>query len=379
MKPVFWISLIWVFYTYIGYLGLLTLITWFRRRPVRRTDETPRVTMLTAAYNEEEAIEEKIRNCLAQDYPSEKLEVIIASDCSSDNTDEIVARFAQHRVRLVRQPVRKGKTAALNLTLAHATGEILVFSDATTHFPKDTVSKLVRDFGDPSVGCVGGEPRFRLPSQTAVGGEVSFFWRYEQLLRRKESEFNTLIGVSGCVFAMRRELAEPLREDLIEDFVFPLKVASKGYRVVYEKEAVAYENTTLTGEQEFQRKARIVVGGINALWHMRSLLNPFRHPLLTFQLFSHKICRWLTPFFLATLFISTMVLMFRDPLFMPLGVVMLAFAACSAVGSRLHTRRSLPRLFKVPYYFVLINLAVLAGIYQYFAGERRVLWEPIRS
>ena len=233
--------------------------------------------------------------------------------------------------------------------------------------------------GTPRWAAWGGEPRFRLPQQTTVGAEVSLFWRYEQFLRRKESEFNTLIGVSGCVFAMRRELAEPLRDDLIEDFVYPLKVASKGYRVVYEKEAGAYEETTLTGDQEFQRKTRIVVGGINALWHMRSLLNPFRHPLLTFQLFSHKICRWLTPFFLATLFISTMVLIFRDPLFMPLGTAMIAFAACSGIGSWFHTRRSLPRLFKVPYYFVLINLAVLAGIYQYIAGERRVIWEPIRS
>jgi cellulose synthase/poly-beta-1,6-N-acetylglucosamine synthase-like glycosyltransferase len=379
MKVLFWVSLVWVFYTYVGYLGLLAVITSVRRRPIRRTDDTPRVTMLTAAYNEENAIEAKIRNCLAQDYPREKLEIIIASDCSTDRTEEIVTRYASDGVRLVKQPERRGKTAALNLTLAHATGEILVYSDATTHFSPDTVRNLVRNFGDPSVGCVGGEPRFRLPQQTTVGAEVSLFWRYEQFLRRKESEFNTLIGVSGCVFALRRELAEPLRDDLIEDFVHPLKVAGRGYRVVYEREAVAYEETTLTGDQEFQRKTRIVVGGINALWHMRSHMSPFRRPLLVFQLFSHKLCRWLTPFFLATLFCSTLVLMVTDAAFVPLGTAMLVFAACACIGWWFHARRYLPRLFKVPYYFVLINLAVLAGIYQYFAGERRVIWEPVRS
>ena len=379
MKVLFWVSLVWVFYTYLGYLCLLTLITRFRRRPVRQTDATPQVTMLTAAYNEEDAIEEKIRNCLAQDYPSEKLEILIASDSSTDRTDEIVTRYASDGVRLIKQPERRGKTAALNLTLAHATGEILIFSDATTHFPMDTVSKLVRNFGDPSVGCVGGELSFRLPRQTRVGSEVSLFWRYEQFLRRKESEFNTLIGVSGCVFAMRRELAEPLREDLIEDFVFPLKVAGRGYRVVYEREAVAYEDTTLTSEQEFQRKVRVVCGGINALWHMKSLLNPFRHPLLSFQLLSHKMCRWISPFWLMTLFISNCWLIPQHLGYTILATLQTAFYAMAVVKNMLRGRRMIPAFFRVPYYFCLINSAVLVAAVRTLRGQPMVLWTPVRT
>lgn len=379
MKLLFWISLLWLSYAYVGYLCLLTVITRFRRRTVRQTDATPPVTMLIAAYNEEGAIEEKIHNCLGQDYPPDKLEIIIVSDSSTDRTDEIVARYAKDGVRLIRQPVRRGKTSALNLAIEEATGEILVFSDATTYFPQDTVEKLVRNFGDPLVGCVGGEPRFRLPDQKTMGEEVSQYWRYERLLRIKESEFNTLIGVSGCVFAIRRELAEPLREDLIEDLVLPLKVAGRGYRVVYEQEAVAYEEMSHTGEQELNRMVRVVVGGVNALWHMKSLLNPIRHPRLAFQLFSHKICRWLAPFFHATFFLSTLVLMLSEAAFLPLGTAMITFVTLSVLGGLLHNRGPLPRLLKIPYYFMLINLAFLAGLYQFLAGERHVTWDPIRS
>lgn len=378
MEAAFWISFLWIAYSYVGYLSLLTLFALFRKRSIRKSEIYPRVSLIIAAHDEEKAITNKIKNALALDYPKDKLEIMVASDCSTDRTDEIVSAFQQQGVRLVRQQERRGKTAAQNLAAKYATGKILAFSDATTIYDSDALRKLVRNFNDPKVGCVGGEERFIKPGGTLVGEEVGLFWKYEQLLRQRECEFNTLIGVSGCIFAIRKEFYESLPESLIEDFALPLKVASKGYRVVYEKEAVGYEETVFTGSGEFARKVRIVVGGINGLVHMPHLLNPFRYPLLAFQLISHKIFRWLTPFFLLMLFWSNISLLYQSPIYYAFGVLQSLCYGLAFLGFLFQEVREKPRLFRIPYYFCLVNLAALVGILRFLCGERKVAWSPVR-
>lgn len=378
MKFIFWLSIIWIVYAYIGYLLILMIMTKFKKKEIIKDDDfIPSVSLIIAAYNEEKVIEKKIKETLKLDYPKEMLEIIVASDACDDKTDQIVNDFADRKVVLVRQDRRKGKTAVQNLAASKARGEVLVFSDATTIFKRDALRKLVRNFKDPSVGCVGGEEHF-LKSDKEISEEASFFWKYEQFLRRIESDFHTLIAVSGCVFAIRKELYEPLEESLAEDFALPLKIGSMGFRVVYEKEAIAYEKASMDTKTELTRKTRIVSKGMNVLFKMRHLLNPFKYPLLSFQLISHKIFRWLTPLFMMLLFMSNITLLNASAWFFILGMLQLNFYLLALAGYLLKDYVHKPKLLRLIYHFCIVNLAAFWGIVKFLRGNKKVIWETVR-
>jgi cellulose synthase/poly-beta-1,6-N-acetylglucosamine synthase-like glycosyltransferase len=378
MKILFWLSLFWVFYAYAGYLLLLMLINKVKKEPIEFDEEfVPSISLIIAAYNEEKVIGRKIEESLALDYPKDKLEIIVASDASTDGTDAIVKSFVHKGVILVRQAERKGKTSAQNLAFSKSTGEVLVFSDATTLLEKDVLRKLSRYFIDFRVGCVGGEERF-IESKDEISEEAGFFWKYETLIRRAESDFNTMIGVSGCVFALRKDLYEPLDEALIEDFVLPLKVAAKGYKVVYEKDAIGYERAAPDTGSELKRKTRIVSGGISVVLNMRRLLNPLRHPLLAFQIFSHKICRWLAPVFMVLLFISNMFLLPFGIFYLVLGILQALFYLTALAGYFARNYRRLPRVPRLAYHFCVVNSAAVLGMAQFLRGEKKAIWNPVR-
>lgn len=379
MKFIFWLSIIWTVYTYFGYLVILIIISKFNKKPkiIKDKDFIPSVSLIAAAHNEEKVIRRKIEESLNLDYPKEKLEIIIASDGSTDRTDQIVNDFAGRGVVLVQQDKHRGKTAVQNLAVLKARGEILVFSDATTIFKEDALKKLVRNFKDPIVGCVGGEEHF-LKSQETISKEASFYWRYERFLRRKESDFNTLIGVSGCIFAIRRRFYEPLEDSLGEDFTLPLKVASKGFRVVYEKEAIGYEEAAMDTKTELARKTRIVSRGINALFKMRHLLNPFKYPSLSFQLISHKIFRWFAPIFMLSLFFSSLFLLGVNRFFFVMGMCQVIFYILATVGFFLKNHKYSPKFVRLIYHFCIVNIAGIWGMINFLKGERKVIWQPIR-
>ncbi len=353
---------------------------------------TPKVSLIIAAYNEEASIRRKILEALYNtDYPRDKLEIIIASDASTDRTDAIARGFLGRGITLIRQEERKGKTAVQNLAATQARGEVLVFSDATTIYSSGVIRNLVRHFSDPKVGCVGGEEHFindvdrlsfivdrKRKKNKDISLEASFFWKYEKLIREKESEFNTMIGVSGCVFAIRKELYEKLDDSLIEDFALPLKVASKGYKVVCEKEAKAYERAAANTGAELSRKTRIVTGGINVLWKMRELLNPFRYPRLSYQLFSHKIARWLAPVFMLLLFISNMYLLKENGFYFAAGVGQMIFYALAFLGHFVRNYSFSPKAVKIAYHFCVMNFAAILGMLKFVRGDRRVVWQPVR-
>ncbi|HPM42764.1 MAG TPA: glycosyltransferase, partial [Candidatus Omnitrophota bacterium] len=323
------------------------------------------------------AIEKKLKDSVALDYPEDRIEFIVASDASTDATDGIVKSFPDKRVCLVRSDVRGGKTAAQNLAVSAAKGEILLFSDATTVWEKDAVKKLVRNFKDPAVGCVGGEERF-VESGSGIAKEAGFFWRYETILRQKESAIKTMIGVSGCIFAIRKCLYEKLNDRLIEDFAIPLKVASKGYRVIYEKKAIAYEDAARDTKSELIRKSRIVTGGMVVVAYMRGLLNPLKYPFLSFSIISHKIFRWLAPFFMVLLLISNLSLMRLGPGFFMFAVMQVGFYTLAFAGYILKDRGNIPGALRLAYHFCLVNLAAFLGFVKFISGEKRVIWEPVR-
>jgi cellulose synthase/poly-beta-1,6-N-acetylglucosamine synthase-like glycosyltransferase len=367
-----------VFYAYAGYLLILIILAKFKKEELSIGEEyQPSISMIIAAYNEEKAIRGKIKESLALDYPKDKLEIIIASDASTDHTDNIVKEFAKDGVILVRQEKRNGKTAVQNFSVSRANGKILVFSDATTIFNKDVLKKLSRHFVDFRVGCVGGEEHF-IRSDNEISEEAGFFWKYEALIRQKESDFNTMIGVSGCIFAIRKELYDSLDEGLIEDFALPLKVAKKGFKVVYEKEAIAYERAVPDTKAELARKTRIVSGGINVVWQLRTLLNPFKYPLLSFQIISHKLCRWLAPLFMITLFLSSLVLMPLQTGYFVIGMLQILFYLGALIGYFAQKQLWIPKILRLAYHFCIINSAAILGIIQFFHREKRTVWEPIR-
>lgn len=378
MSALFWISLLLVFYTYAGYLLVLAVITKFKKNNMGIDDEfLPALSLIIAAYNEEKTIEQKINGSLGMDYPKDRLEIIVASDASTDETDSIVKRFENKGVVLVRQPERGGKTAVQNFAASKAKGEILVFSDATTIYEKDVLKKMVRHFVDFRVGCVGGEEHF-IKSDREISEEAGFFWKYETLIRQKESDFNTMIGVSGCIFAIRKELYEPLDESLIEDFALPLKVAAKGFKTIYEKSAVCYEKAAQDTRMELARKTRIVSGGMNVIWKMRDLINPLKYPLLSFQILSHKILRWLAPVFMITLFISNMFLMPMETAFFITGILQILFYATAIIAYFGKNHWKLPKLPRLIYHFCVVNSAAVLGMVQFFRGEKKAIWQPIR-
>jgi len=395
MKFLFWFSVICVLYTYIGYPFILMVIVFvkdklfslfskystlhtglnsFNPAPhMLPTGFYPSVSIIIAAYNEDNVIRDKIEKILNLDYPPDKLEIIVASDASTDKTDDIVKEFTSRGVILVRQKTRGGKTSVQNLAVKYAKGEILVFSDATTVFDNQALKKLVRNFKNPSVGCVGGEEYF-VTSPGGISEEAGFFWKYERKLRRLESSFNTMIGVSGCIFAIRKELYERLDDTLIEDFVLPLKVAGRGFKVMCEREARAYEYPAKSVKDEFRRKARIVSGGINVVVKMKYLLNPFKYPALSFEILSHKICRWLVPLFMVSLLISNLFLWNDNAFFRAVLLLQLCFYALAFVG---YFYRKI-KLLKFISHFCLMNITAVLGMIRFIKGEKKVIWEPVR-
>jgi glycosyltransferase involved in cell wall biosynthesis len=382
MQLVFWILLGAVAWTYVGYPLLLLALARVRRRPLQTGALEPTVSVVISAYNEEKAIRRKLENTLALDYPAEKLEVIVASDCSTDRTHDIVGELEPRGVRLAVLPERAGKTAAQNLAASLARGEILIFTDATTEFNRDTVRGLVAAFADPRVGCVGAELEYVSEGGSAVGQGGGLYWRYEKRVKELEAQVSTLIGVSGCLYAVRASAYRPIDPDLISDFVIAGDVYQRGFITVYGGGTVSSEKTHEETGKEFEMRVRVIVRTINALVRRARMLNPLRYGFFSFQLWSHKVLRYLVPELLLGILLSGLYLALSDlpaaPLYRGFVIAQLALYLCAAVGwvrQRLGLR--LP-LVHVPFYFVVVNLAALWALVLYLRGERKVTWTTVR-
>jgi cellulose synthase/poly-beta-1,6-N-acetylglucosamine synthase-like glycosyltransferase len=375
----FWSGAALLFYTYAGYPLLLAIVSRLSSRPVHRADWTPTVSVVITAYNEERALESKLDNTLALDYPADKLEIIVASDCSTDRTDEIAREYAGQGVRLYRQSERLGKTAAQNGAVEQARGEIILFSDATTLYEPDVLRLTLPSFADQSVGCVAGRLVYVDPSNTATGRGARSYWSYETFLKKHESRICSLIGASGCLYAVRRAAYVPMYPEACSDFLIATKMVEQGLRAVYEPSAVCTEETNRRADRELRMRVRIITQTFTDLWRHRSMMNPMRSGFYAVQLISHKVLRYLVPVFLFLIFVSAILLAPRSRFFTLVVLAHLFFYTAAALGAMLEHFGWRNRLFALPQYFILANLASLIAFYQFLRGERYARWEPARE
>ena len=370
-------------YVYAGYPVLARLLGSLVRRRVWSAEPgeyLPTVTILIAAYNEAAHIETTVRNKLDQDYPVEKLDIIVISDESDDGTDGIVTGIADPRVRLIRQIPRAGKTSALNLAMPSATGEIIVFSDANSLYATDTLKNLVAPLADAKVGYVTGRMVYKAPDGSLTGEGCSTYMRYENNLRAWETDLGSIVGVDGGVDAMRREIYRPMNPDQLPDFVQPLTVREQGYRVIYEPRALLYEDALANADDEFRMRVRVGLRAFHALKDKGTLLNPFKYGLFAWQLWSHKVLRYLAFLFMAGALVSNLVLLFRPSFSLPWSMLMagqIIFYGMARYGHTLN-RDGLqpPRLIGLVYYLCVLNLASARAFWQFLRGRKQVTWKP---
>lgn len=373
-----------IVYTYVGYPALLYVVSRLFGHPVRAAAITPKLSIIIAAYNEESDIARKLDETLSLDYPKENLEIVVASDCSTDRTDEIVRGYAGRGVLLHRRPVRLGKTSAQNHAVRVSTGEILVFSDATTHYESDALRKLVRSFADPQVGAATGNVIYVDRAVTDVGLGARSYWGYEFFIKQCESRLGSLLGVCGCLYAVRRSSYAQLDEDMSSDFVIASEIYKQGLRTVYDPEAISSEDTNKRGREEFRMRVRIIEQTMSALYRYRQLLNPFRQGMYAFQMLSHKVMRYVVPFLLILAFDANALLLNADDLSL-LGFFQIAFVGQIAFYSLALFGWVSERLgiklgpLAIPYYFVLANLASLIAFLKFIGGQSHVTWEPMRE
>ena len=375
---VFWTAAFAIVYVYAGYPALLCLMSLFRRRARSEPGYTPSMSVLIAACNEEAGIREKLEQTLRLDYPEEKLEVLVLSDGSQDQTDEIVRSFPDHRVRLVRIPERGGKTNAQNVGVKQAAGDILVFSDATTLYHSEALRYLAANYQDPRVGAVSGRYQYFDPrNESPTGSGTIAFWNYENAIKTWQSKIGTLTGCCGCIYSVRKNAYTDLAPDIISDLVQPLWVIQKGYRVVFEERALAYEATTESTREEFAMRVRVITRGMRGLLSVPELLKPWKHPWIAFQLFSHKILRWMVPLLLLLVLTSSAALM-EQPYFRIFLIAQLCFYALALLQLAVPIHRRWKPL-GVPLYFCTLNVAALLGMMELFRGKKYVVWQPVRN
>jgi cellulose synthase/poly-beta-1,6-N-acetylglucosamine synthase-like glycosyltransferase len=376
VKIIFYTAILGLFYVYIGYPILISLAALIVNKKVKKEINLPTVSILISAYNEEKNIGNTIQNKLELDYEPQKIEIIVVSDGSNDTTDEIVKTYAQKRVRLIRQKPRSGKTAALNLAVADATGEIIVFSDANSTWEKNALKHLVHNFNDPQVGYVTGKMIYSNPDGSAIGDGSTAYMHYENFLWQAETLTGSIVGVDGGIDAIRRELYRPMRADQLPDFVLPLMVVEEGYRVVFEPEAVLKESSLDKASDEYKMRVRVSLRSLWALKDMKKMLSLKGFRLYTLQLWSHKVLRYLCFVFLLTAYASNLFLWNSGTFFQSTFVLQTLFYVSAALFPFLEGNGIKLRLLRIFYYFCLVNFASAHAFVKFLLGRKQVVWEP---
>lgn len=344
-------------------------------------DDLPTCTLLIAAYNEENFISEKIRNTLALEYPDGKLELIFITDGSTDRTPDILKEYPQ--IKLLHQKERKGKVAAMHRALAYVKTEIIIFTDANTELNKDALCKIARHYADESVGAVAGEKRIKVNelADASTAGE-GFYWQYESILKKWDSELYSTIGAAGELFSVRSYLYEAVENDtILDDFMISMLIAVKSYRIIYEPEAYAFETASENITEELKRKIRIAAGGIQSILRLKELLNIFRFGTLSFQYISHRVLRWtISPFLLVLVLIFNILIpIYNDnPIYSLLLLGQVIFYLLALFGLIFEQKYIRIKLFFIPYYFCVMNYAVMAGIKRYWGRRQSALWEKAK-
>jgi biofilm PGA synthesis N-glycosyltransferase PgaC len=386
MIAAFWTSLFIVFYTFLGYGIVLYFLIRIRRiikgkRPVPLADDLPSCTLVVTAYNEEDLMAEKIRNTLSLNYPAGKLDLLFVTDGSTDKTTDIIAQHPQ--IRLMHEDARNGKIAAMHRAVEQVDTEIIIFTDANTILNKDALINISRHYSDKKVGAVAGEKRVYSPEQAdaSTAGE-GFYWKYESLLKKWDSELHSVVGAAGELFSVRRDLYKPVSKNaILDDFMISMQIAAQGYRIVYEPDAYALEDASENITEELKRKVRIAAGGMQSVVWLKDMFNIFKYGILSFQYISHRVLRWtITPLVLIASFILNILIVLQsaEPLYILLLAGQLLFYTLAILGYILEKRQIRIKALFIPYYFCIMNYAVLAGLKRYFGNQQSVAWEKAK-
>lgn len=374
----FWAGVCLLFYAYAGYPFLLALLAALRRDRRSKADYTPSISILIAARNEEAGIRRKIEQTLALDYPANLMEILVLSDASTDQTDAIVQSFTDPRVRLVRVEAGRGKTNAQNFGVRQAHGEVLIFSDATTVYHPQALRKLAANYQNRKVGAVSGRYQyFEAEGGSPTGLGTIAFWNYENLIKKMQSRIGTISGCCGCIYSVRRDLYTPLDPGIISDLTQPLWVIQKGYRVVFEDQALAYEETTQSSAEEFSMRVRVVTRGMRGLLSVPDLFKPWKHPWICFQLMSHKVMRWLVPFFLLMV-LGTSAVLASVPFYRFVLELQIAFYVLAILSNLIPIHRAWKPL-GIPLYFCTLNAAAFVSLLELLRGRNYAVWQPVRT
>lgn len=376
LEIIFWLALFIVFYTYLGYGIVLYVLVKLKElfvKPVKRSLPAsdaglPEVTLFITAFNEEDVVDEKMENSLELDYPADKLHIVWVTDGSDDSTNERLQTRWQGKATVHFQPLRQGKTAAMTRGMTLVDTPLVVFTDANTMVNREAIREIVLAFQDPKVGCVVGEKRIAVQTKdgAAAGGE-GIYWKYESTLKALDARLYSAVGAAGELFAVRRELFEAMEPDtLLDDFILSLRITMKGYTIAYCTNAYAIESGLADMREEEKRKVRIAAGGLQSIWRLRPLLNPFRYGILSFQYTSHRVLRWsITPFLLFALFPLNIAILLLGGSAIFYGVLLamqVLFYGLGYWGYYLSTKQIKNKLLFIPYYFLFMNVNVLKGI-----------------
>lgn len=374
----FWIMLGITFYAYVGYGILLYVLVkiknLFLKKPNFSNQVLPEVTLLVAAYNESDYVVDKVKNTIAQSYPSDKLKIVFVTDGTTDDSIEKLKSFEQ--VKVYHSDERKGKMAAINRVMPLIKSPITVFTDANAMLNTDAIKSMVEHFVNPKVGVVAGEKQIIKVSENNAEVGEGLYWKYESFLKKLDSELYSTVGAAGELYAIRTSLFQTLEIDtLLDDFVLSLRICSKGYVTAYEPSAKAMETASLNIAEELKRKVRISAGGIQSVLRLQTLLNPFKHGWLTFQYLSHRVLRWtLVPVFLVLIPIVNLFLM-DNPFYQLSLFFQVAFYSLAILGYVFEKKGKKFKALYVPYYFSFMNYAAILGFKRFYSNQQAVTWE----
>ena len=384
METVFYSLLFLVLYCYFGYPLLIYLFAVVFTNRIDKSPIEPTISIIIAAYNEEDCIEEKISNLLSVDYPTANMEIIIGSDGSTDRTNEILRSITSPIFSFHEYSARRGKMATVNDLVTESKNEILIFTDARQSFNTDTIRELVANFHDPTIGCVSGELYFKVLTDGGTAKGINMYWNYEKFLRRYESQFHSMLGATGAIYGIRRELFTPIPAEVVLDDMFvPLKITEKGFRTIFDAKANVYDIVSDNPKEEYRRKVRTLYGNYQIFNLFSGLFNPFTSPV-AIQFFSHKLLRVVLPFVLISLFGVNILLCDKSLTYQIFMVAEVAFYLLAVVG--MLTKNSQDGMLKIvskisyiPYVFCLLNFSALAGFFRLIQQNQSATWEKARE
>lgn len=388
LQSLFWIFLFILFYTYLGYALILFVLTTFKKiiSPKKNTltnkNYEPQVCLFVTAFNEKDYVNQKVENSFSLNYPKDKIQYLWVTDGSDDGTPEILQKHDKLEIHHLSE--RRGKMHAMNRGMQFVKAPIVIFSDTNTILGTESIREIVDKFNDPKVGCVAGEKRIvEKVADAAAGAGEGIYWKIESWIKKMDAELNSAVGAVGELFAIRKDLFHDVEIDtILDDFIISMRIAQKGYRIEYSPNAYAIETASLNVNEELKRKIRISAGGIQTIFRLKSLLNPFKFGLLTWQYFSHKVLRWiLAPLSLIAVFITNFLIVFKTQIWSEPGFYSLffylqvIFYLLAWIGWYIENKKLKLKFVFIPFYFVMINYASIRGIIRYLKGKQPVNWE----